>query len=196
MNLCSRNVFPHGLFSHISVNIIHSFTCVGGLTGVHIPIDTPPPGLIVTRLLRLTPSVHYSQQTHTQRTEIVWFQHAAAELMWHCIGDTFSWCTCNVMQRLGPGQLHLVHPALRGCCGASALYIMTEVWNKFLQPHMNCVQKNTYHQITSFSCCCHKPSIAGWLDHTKLRLRAEIGVTLHQYITRNLVSGPKSRQIC
>lgn len=37
------------------------FTC-SGLIGLHLSIDALPLGLIVTRLLRLTPPIHYSQQ--------------------------------------------------------------------------------------------------------------------------------------
>ena len=39
------------------------FTCVRGLNGVHLAIDTPPPGIIVSRLLGLAPPVHCSQQS-------------------------------------------------------------------------------------------------------------------------------------
>ena len=46
------------------------FTCVRGLIGINVAIDTPPPGLIITRLLGLTPSVHYSQQTKKRESLI------------------------------------------------------------------------------------------------------------------------------
>lgn len=38
-------------------------TCSSGLIRVHIAIDALPPGFIITRLLRLSPPVHYSTQT-------------------------------------------------------------------------------------------------------------------------------------
>lgn len=80
------------------------FTCACGLIGVHVAIDTPPPGLIITRLLRLAPSVHCSQQTQRgEKRRDASFHHADAELLselW--ISGIFSWCMRNMMRRTRP----------------------------------------------------------------------------------------------
>lgn len=46
---------------------VSGFTCVRWLTGVHIAVDAPPPGLIISRFLRLTPSVHCGRQARNKK---------------------------------------------------------------------------------------------------------------------------------
>lgn len=73
------------------------FTCGSRLIGVHITVDTPPPGLIITGFLRLTPPVHYRQQRKRREAlispcccrAVIWLSDAPGT---HSADANVIWC--------------------------------------------------------------------------------------------------------